>query len=77
MGKDHHPAKHPDYGFRTGRGLELTIARDQDARKVLEKKLTVVHPDIAAFKAAINYNDIQLVSSEKARDLIKRLLAIQ
>ena len=36
-----------------------------------------MHPDIAAFKAAINYNDIQLVSSEKARDLIKRLLAIQ
>lgn len=57
--------------------LELTITRDQDARKVLEKKLTVVQPDVAAFQKAINYSDIQLVSSEKARDLIKRLNAIE
>ena len=25
MGNGHHPAKHPDYGFRTGRGLAISL----------------------------------------------------
>ena len=57
--------------------LTLTIARDNEARDKLKDKLTVVQPDIASFKNAIRYDQIELVGSDKGKDLVKRLLAIQ
>jgi tripartite ATP-independent transporter DctP family solute receptor len=56
--------------------LELTVTRDKEARDKLMTKLIVVTPDVASFKNAIRYDQIDLVSSERAKDLIKRLLAI-
>jgi tripartite ATP-independent transporter DctP family solute receptor len=56
--------------------LQLTIARDKEAREKLKGKLTVVQPDIASFKNAIRYDQIDLVSSDKGKELVKRVLAI-
>jgi hypothetical protein len=47
------------------------------ARDKLKTKLTVVEPDIASFKKAIKYDQIALVSSDKGKELIKRLLDIK
>jgi tripartite ATP-independent transporter DctP family solute receptor len=56
--------------------LELTVARDKAAREKLKTKLTVVEPDVATFKSAIRYDQIELVSSEKGKELVKRVLAV-
>jgi hypothetical protein len=56
---------------------ELTVSRDLEAREKLKAKLTIIQPDAASFKSAINYDEIQLVSSDKGKELVKRLLAIQ
>ena len=56
--------------------LQLTISRDKEAREKLKSKLTVVQPDIASFKNAIRYDQIDLVGSEKGKELVKRVLAI-
>ena len=56
---------------------ELTVSRDLEAREKLKTKLTIIQPDAASFKTAINYDEIQLVSSEKGKEFIKRLMAIQ
>ena len=56
--------------------LQLTVARDQEAREKLKTKLIVVQPDVASFKSAIRYDQIDLVSSDKGKELIARLLAI-
>lgn len=57
--------------------LELTVARDAEAREKLKSKLTVIQPDMASFQSAIRYDQIELVSSEKGKALIQRLQAIQ
>lgn len=57
--------------------LQLTEERDKAARDKLKEKLTVVEPDIASFKSAIRYDQIELVSSPKGQELVKRALAIQ
>ena len=57
--------------------FELTVKRDLEAREKLKAKLTIIQPDAASFKTAINYDEIQLVNTEKGKELIKRLLAIQ
>jgi tripartite ATP-independent transporter DctP family solute receptor len=57
--------------------LTLTVSRDKVAREKLKTRLTVVEPDVASFKNAIRYDQIELVSSEKGKDLIKRVLAVQ
>ena len=57
--------------------LELTVSRDKMARDKLKTKLTVIEPDIASFKKAIRYDQIALVSSDKGKELIKRLLDIK
>ena len=56
--------------------LQLTVERDKAAREKLKTKLTIVQPDIASFKSAIRYDQIDLVSSPKGKDLIKRALAV-
>lgn len=56
--------------------LQLTISRDKEARDKLKGKLTVVQPDIASFRNAIHYDQIELVGSEKGKDLVKRVMAI-
>ena len=56
---------------------ELTISRDKVARDKLATKLKVVEPDIASFKNAIKYDQIALVSSDKGKELIKRILEIK
>jgi hypothetical protein len=47
------------------------------ARDKLAAKLKVVEPDIASFKSAIRYDQIALVSSDKGKELIKRILEIK
>ena len=56
--------------------LQLTVSRDKDAREKLKSKLTVVQPDIQSFRSAIHYDQIELVGSEKGKDLVKRVQAI-
>ena len=56
--------------------LQLTVARDKEAREKLKTKLTVIQPDIASFKNAIRYDQIELVNSEKGKELVKRVTAI-
>ena len=56
---------------------ELTISRDKVAREKLATKLKVVEPDIASFKSAIKYDQIALVSSDKGKELIRRILEIK
>ncbi|MDR3412994.1 MAG: TRAP transporter substrate-binding protein [Formivibrio sp.] len=53
--------------------LELTVSRDTAAREKLKNKLTIVDSNVASFKNAIKYDQIDLVSSPKAKELIKRL----
>lgn len=57
--------------------LELTVSRDKIARDKLKTKLTVIEPDVNSFKKAISYDQIELVSSPKGKELVKRALAIQ
>jgi len=57
--------------------MDLTIKNDTAAFDVLKTKMTVIQSDKASFKAAIKYDQIELVNTEKGRDLIKRLTAIQ
>jgi TRAP-type C4-dicarboxylate transport system substrate-binding protein len=56
---------------------ELTVSRDQEAREKLKTKLTIIQPDAASFKNSIKYDEIQLVSSDKGKEFIKRLMAIE
>lgn len=56
--------------------MELTVKADTAARDKLKTKLTVIQPDIGTFTSAINYNEIQLVNTDKGHELIKRLLAV-
>jgi len=57
--------------------LKLTVERDKEARDKLKAKLTVVQPDIASFRKEIRYDQIDLVSSEKGKELVKRVQAVQ
>jgi len=57
--------------------LELTVVRDKEAREKLKSKLTVVQPDIQSFRNAIRYDQIDLVGSDKGKELVKRVQAIQ
>lgn len=57
--------------------LQLTVSRDKEAREKLKSKLTVVQPDVESFRNAIHYDQIELVNSEKGKELIKRVQAIQ
>ena len=57
--------------------LDLTVSRDKEYREKLKTKLKVVEPDIATFKKAMQYDQIALVSSDKAKDLIKKLEQIK
>jgi len=57
--------------------LELTVSRDRLARDKLKTKLTFVEPDVASFRTAIRHDQIELVSSEKGKELIKRLQEIK
>jgi tripartite ATP-independent transporter DctP family solute receptor len=55
----------------------LTVSRDKEYREKLGKTLTVIHPDVESFKRAVKYDQIDLVSSDKAKELIKKLLRIK
>ena len=57
--------------------LELTIKADTAAREALKSKLTIIQPDIASFTSVINYGEISLVSSDKGKELVKRITAIK
>jgi TRAP-type transport system periplasmic protein len=55
----------------------LTVSRDKEYREKLGKTLKAVQPDVESFKKAIKYDQIDLVSSSKAKELIKKLEAIK
>jgi tripartite ATP-independent transporter DctP family solute receptor len=55
----------------------LTVSRDQEYRAKLGKTLKVVQPDVESFRKAIRYDQIDLVSSDKAKELITKLMAIK
>lgn len=57
--------------------LDLTVTKDKAAREKLKAKLKTVEPDLASFKTAIKYDQIELVSSPKAKELIKRIEVIK
>jgi tripartite ATP-independent transporter DctP family solute receptor len=57
--------------------LDLTISKDKEARDKLAKNLKIVEPDVASFKKNIKYDEINLVNSDKGKEFIKRLSAIQ
>lgn len=57
--------------------LQLTVERDKAAREKLKSKLTVIEPDVSSFQKAIRYDQIELVSSPKGKELVKRAQAIQ
>lgn len=56
--------------------LKLTVERDKEARDKLATKLTVIQPDVQSFRSAIRYDKIELVSSPKAKELIKEVQAV-
>lgn len=55
----------------------LTVSRDKEYREKLQKTLKVIQPDVESFKKAVKYDQIELVSSNKAKELIKKLEAIK
>ncbi|WP_094603683.1 Solute-binding protein [Sporomusa silvacetica DSM 10669] len=57
--------------------LDLTISRDKEAREKLAKTLTITEADATSFKSSVKYDEINLVNTEKGKELIKRLSAIQ
>jgi tripartite ATP-independent transporter DctP family solute receptor len=57
--------------------MELTLQRDKIAMDKLKTTMTVVNTDVASLKSAIKYDQIDLVNTEKGRDLIKRMQAIK
>lgn len=57
-------------------GLELTMARDLEAREKLKAKLKIIQPDVESFRKVIKYDEIKLVNSDLGRALIARLKAI-
>lgn len=55
----------------------LTISRDTEYREKLGKTLKAVQPDVESFKKAVRYDQIDLVSSDKSKELIKKLATIK
>lgn len=57
--------------------LDLTVSRDKEAREKLAKSMTITEADAASFKNSVKYDEINLVNTDKGKELIKKLTAIQ